>query len=66
MAALRARSGFAARALEFVILTAARTGESLGAKWNELDLIGGMWVIPAERMKAGREHRVPYRREPSP
>jgi integrase len=59
MTALRSRTGIAARALEFVILTAARTGEGLGARWNEIDLGGRMWTISAERMKAGREHRVP-------
>jgi integrase len=41
------------------VLTAARTNEALGAKWNEVDLAGRLWVVPAERMKAGREHRVP-------
>ena len=57
--ALRGRNAIAARALEFAILTAARTGEVLGAKWSEIDLDARVWVIPAERMKAGREHRVP-------
>jgi integrase len=47
-----------AGALEFAILTAARTGEVLGAKWNEIDVEARVWVIPRERMKAGREHRV--------
>lgn len=51
--------GNGARALEFAILTAARTGEVVGAKWQEIDLDDGMWTIPAERMKAGKEHRVP-------
>ncbi len=59
MAALRAREGTSARALEFAILTAARSGEVLGATWHEIDLAAGMWAIPAARMKAGREHRVP-------
>lgn len=59
MAALRAREGMAARALELVILTAARTGEALGMRWGEVDLGDGLWTVPAERMKAGREHRVP-------
>jgi integrase len=60
MAALRvAEQGVAARALEFLILTAARTGEVLGATWSEVDLQAGIWTIPAERMKGGREHRVP-------
>jgi len=57
--ALRSRTGIAARALEFVILTAARTGEGLGARWNEVDLDARMWTVSAVRMKAGREHRVP-------
>jgi integrase len=48
-----------ARAFEFAILTAARTGEVLGAVWGEFDLSVKVWTIPAERMKAGREHRVP-------
>ena len=46
-------------ALEFAILTAARSGEVLGAKWAEIDLKAKVWTVPAERMKAGREHRVP-------
>jgi integrase len=49
----------AARALEFSILTAARTGEVLGARWCEIDLAAKVWSIPAERMKGSREHRVP-------
>jgi integrase len=59
MVELRQQDGVAARALEFAILTAARTGEVIGAKWDEIDLAERLWVIPAERMKAGREHRVP-------
>jgi integrase len=59
MARLRARNGIAARGLEFLILTAARTGEALGARFAEIDLAHRMWTIPAERMKGGREHRVP-------
>jgi integrase len=59
MADLRQREGVAARAVEFGILTAARSGEIRGAKWDEIDLAGAMWTVPAERMKAGREHRVP-------
>ena len=59
MAALRARDGVAARALEFAILTAARTGEVLGARWPEIDLERAVWTVPEERMKAGSEHRVP-------
>lgn len=57
--ALRGRTGTAARALEFVLLTAARSGEVRGAMWAEIDLESGMWVVPAERMKAKKEHRVP-------
>jgi integrase len=48
-----------ATALEFLILTAARSGEVLGATWDEIDIDARVWVIPASRMKAGREHRVP-------
>ena len=59
MAALRERGGVATRALEFTILTAARTGETIGARWDEIDLAEKMWKIPADRMKASREHRVP-------
>lgn len=56
---LREREAGAALALEFTILTAARTGEVLGATWAEVDLAKGIWTVPAERMKAGKEHRVP-------
>jgi integrase len=59
MAELRDQEGVAARALEFVILTAARTGEVIGATWSEFDIRTAVWTVPAERMKAGREHRVP-------
>jgi integrase len=59
MVALRLESGIAARALEFAILTAARSTEVLGATWSEIDLDAATWVISAERMKAEREHRVP-------
>lgn len=59
LAALRGREGMSARALEYTILTVARTGEALGAKWGEIDLAAKVWTVPAERMKAGREHRVP-------
>jgi integrase len=58
VADLRTRNAIAARALEFVILTAARSGEVLGATWNEVDVSKEVWTIPASRMKAGREHRV--------
>jgi integrase len=57
--ALKGRSGMAARALEFTTLTAARTGEALGARWSEIDLDAKVWIVPAARMKARREHRVP-------
>ena len=56
---LREQEGVAARALEFTILTACRTNEVSGASWSEVDLVGGVWTVPAERMKAGRVHRVP-------
>ena len=56
---LQLRSATAALALEFTILTAARSGEVLGARWDEFDLGGAIWTVPADRMKAGREHRVP-------
>lgn len=59
MADLRARQANAALALEFTILTAARTGEVIGATWAEIDLTKAVWTVPAERMKAGKEHRVP-------
>lgn len=59
MVALRKREGMAAKALEFLILTAARSGEVRGATWDEIDLKAKVWTIPAERMKAGKEHRVP-------
>jgi integrase len=59
MRALRAREGTAARALEFAILTAARSGEVRGAAWSEIDLAEKLWTVPAVRMKAGVEHRVP-------
>ena len=59
MAKLGAKEGVAARALEYTILTAARSGETLGAMWSEIDLDASTWTIPASRMKAGREHRVP-------
>jgi integrase len=59
MAKLRGRKGNSALAMEFMILTAARTGEVRGARWQEIDLTTKVWVIAADRMKAGREHRVP-------
>jgi integrase len=59
MAALRGTSGIGARAVEFAILTACRSGEVRWATWAEIDLDAALWVIPAGRMKARREHRVP-------
>ena len=56
---LRSRDGIAAKALEFAILTAARSGEVRGATWGEIDHAGAVWTIPASRMKTGVEHRVP-------
>jgi integrase len=56
---LRQREGIAAQALQFAILTAARTGEVIGAQWSEIDLDQKLWTVPAGRMKAQREHRVP-------
>jgi integrase len=60
---LRGAEGLAARALEFCILTATRSSEALEARWSEIDLGKGVWVIPASRMKAGREHRIPLSAE---
>jgi integrase len=59
VARLREREAVAAMALEFAILTAARSGEVLGAQWSEIDLDAWIWTIPPERMKATRQHRVP-------
>lgn len=59
MVDLRGRPATAARALEFAILTAARSGEVFGATWDEVDLAGAVWNVPGDRMKAGRDHRVP-------
>ncbi|MEP7131376.1 MAG: integrase arm-type DNA-binding domain-containing protein [Sphingomicrobium sp.] len=59
MSELRDRKAVAALALEFAVLTATRTNEVLGATWDEVDLEKGVWTIPAARMKAAREHRVP-------
>jgi integrase len=56
---LRKVEGTSAAALEFLILTVGRTGEVIGARWPEFNLKSGVWVVPAERMKSGREHRVP-------
>jgi integrase len=59
MDALSGRKSVSARALEFTILTAARTNETIGARWTEIDIGGAMWTIPAPRMKAEKEHKVP-------
>lgn len=56
---LREVPGMSAKALEFAILTAARSGEVYGARWHEIDMESRVWTVPAKRMKAGREHRVP-------
>ncbi len=58
-AKLRLREELSAKALAFTILTASRTSEALGARWQEFDLAKKVWTIPAERMKSGKEHRVP-------
>lgn len=63
LAAIRTRNSMSCRALEFAALTAARSQEVRGATWEELDMEGAMWVIPAERMKMEREHRVPLTSE---
>lgn len=62
-AELRKREGISTRALEFLILTAARSGEVRGARWSEFDLRKQIWTVPAERMKAGKAHRVPLTAE---
>jgi integrase len=59
MVKLRRQKGVAARALEFTVLTAARSGEVTGATWEEIDTKAQVWTVPASRMKAGRQHRVP-------
>ena len=59
MGDLRSHTGYSAFALELLILTATRTGEVIEANWSEFDLEAKVWIIPAERMKAGKEHRVP-------
>ena len=59
MSGLRAREGVSALALEFTILTAARSGEVRGMTWGEVDAGTKVWIVPGARMKAGREHRVP-------
>jgi integrase len=62
MSDLACVQGLTPRALEFVILTASRTSEALGARWEEFDLAQKLWVVPAERMKSGKAHRVPLAR----
>jgi integrase len=59
MADLRKRDSVSARALEFTILTAARTSEAIGARWDEIDMKAKVWTVPAKRMKSDRPHRVP-------
>ena len=59
MERLREKESLSAKALEFTILTAVRTGETIGMEWSEIDFATKVWTIPAERMKADREHRVP-------
>lgn len=63
MKTLREQVGISALALEFLILTAARTGEVIGARWNEIDLAAKIWTVPANRMKGGRQHRIPLSNE---
>jgi len=60
---LKQREGISAKALEFLILTASRSGEVRGATWQEIELENKMWIIPAERMKADKEHRIPLSKE---
>jgi integrase len=59
MVALRERKGSAARALEWLVLTACRSNEARGVRWSEIDMASKVWTVPAERMKGGKEHRVP-------
>jgi integrase len=63
MADLRQREGVGARALELLVLTVARSGQIRGASWSEIDLEKSTWTIPASRMKAGKEHRVPLSKQ---
>lgn len=63
MASLRKQEGIGARALEFAILTAARSGEVRLSTWDEIDMNLGVWTIPAMRMKASRDHRVPLSKQ---
>jgi integrase len=59
MITLQDQQGVGARALRFAILTAARSGEVRGARWSEIDMSAATWIVPADRMKGGREHRIP-------
>lgn len=63
MRKLKDKTGMSVRALEFLVLTAARSGEIRGAQWQEINLETGVWTVPAERMKAGVEHRVPLSKQ---
>ena len=63
MKKLREQEGVAVRALEWLILTASRTSETIGATWDEIDFEAKIWTIPAERIKGGKEHRVPLSSE---
>lgn len=63
MAELRVREGYAARCLEFIILTAARSGEARNATWSEIDLDKRVWIIPGEKMKAEKPHHVPLSKD---
>jgi integrase len=63
VAELRRRDGIAARCLEWVVLTACRSGEARGARWSEIDVKARLWTIPGQRMKAGKSHRVPLSAE---
>lgn len=65
MVELRKREGVAPKALEFIILTATRVSEAVNAQWGEIDFEARVWTIPSDRMKAGKEHRVPLTREAS-
>jgi integrase len=62
MTKLKSRPGVGARALEFAILTATRSGEVCGMTWDEVDFESATWTIPSTRMKAGKEHRIPLSR----
>jgi integrase len=59
MGELRRDTSIGAKVLQYVVLTAARSGEALGARWDEIDMIGKVWTVPADRMKSGKQHRVP-------